>query len=126
MAKVLLVCGGRDYDDHEAAWSALAQVLARHPDITTIRHGDARGADSLAADFAEREGLLNDPWPADWEAHGKAAGPRRNAEMLTVEPVPFACVAFPGGQGTADMVRRCRAAGVPVWDRRADAAPPRD
>jgi len=24
------------------------------------------------------------------------------------------CIAFPGGRGTADMVRRARAAGIPV------------
>jgi len=49
---------------------------------------------------------------ADWETHGRAAGPIRNEKMLTWKP--DLVVAFPGGVGTADLVRRAEAAGVPV------------
>lgn len=45
--------------------------------------------------------------------NGKAAGPIRNQRMLD-EGKPDLVVAFPGGRGTADMVRRAKAAGVPV------------
>jgi hypothetical protein len=53
--------------------------------------------------------------PADWFSHGKAAGPIRNQEMLAME-APALVVAFPGGRGTADMVRRARKAGVDVLE----------
>ena len=56
-------------------------------------------------------------FPADWIRHGRAAGPIRNEQMLR-EGCPDLVVAFhddPGlGRGTADMVRRALAAGVPV------------
>jgi len=52
---------------------------------------------------------------ANWRTHGKAAGPIRNQQMLD-EGRPHLVVAFPGGTGTADMVRRAKAAGVPVME----------
>ncbi len=47
-----------------------------------------------------------------WERHGRAAGVIRNQAMLDygIDLV----LAFPGGRGTADMVRRARSAGVAV------------
>jgi len=50
---------------------------------------------------------------AKWSKHGRAAGPIRNQEMID-ECKPDLVVAFPGGRGTADMVRRAKAAGIRV------------
>jgi hypothetical protein len=50
---------------------------------------------------------------ADWDRYGLAAGPKRNQRMLD-EYSPEFGVAFPGGRGTADMIRRLRAASVPL------------
>lgn len=52
-------------------------------------------------------------YPADWEKHGRAAGPIRNEKMLIVG-TPDMVLAFPGGRGTADMIRKAEAAGLPV------------
>ena len=61
-------------------------------------------------------GVVEAVWRVlDWSAHGRAAGARRNGEMLAEGGV-VAVVAFPGGSGTADMVRRARRAGLPVWE----------
>jgi hypothetical protein len=49
---------------------------------------------------------------ADWSI-GRKAGPIRNQRMLD-EHAPDLVVAFPGGRGTADMVRRARKSGVEV------------
>lgn len=109
----ILVCGGRDYTDREAVFAAFDRVHAKQP-ITLLIHGAARGADALADDWARARGVPREPHPADWAKHGRSAGPRRNWRML--EAGPDGVVAFPGGRGTADMVRQARAAGVPVWD----------
>jgi hypothetical protein len=45
--------------------------------------------------------------PADWAKHGKAAGVIRNAHML-IDHKPKRVIAFPGGSGTADMIRRAK------------------
>lgn len=110
----IAVCGGRDYADREVVARALSRVLARGPFV--LVHGAARGADALAETWGmahEVRGVVLEPHPAWWDMHGKRAGPIRNEEMATSGLTGL--VAFPGGRGTADMVRRCEAAGVPVW-----------
>jgi len=109
----VLVCGGRDYDDQGEVWSALSDLRARFGRLTVIQ-GGATGADMLAREWAFRQSsvrLINEP--ADWQKHGKAAGTIRN-QLMVDEYRPELVLAFPGGRGTADMVRRAKAAGVPV------------
>lgn len=104
----VLVCGGRDFDD----FGSLNRELHRH-DVSVVIHGNARGADWLADRWARANAVDRLAFPADWETHGRAAGPKRNQRMLD-EGRPDLVIAFPGGRGTADMVRRARKAGVKV------------
>lgn len=110
----VLVCGGRDYADKDEVWKALDVMLrgARH-DTLTIIQGGATGADKLARDWCADRCVPYDNYPADWGKHGKAAGPIRNQRMID-EGRPNLVLAFPGGRGTADMVRRARVAGIRV------------
>lgn len=55
---------------------------------------------------------MTEPHPADWSTHGKAAGPIRNQQMADARA--DLCLAFPGGKGISDMVRRAERAGIPV------------
>lgn len=111
----LLVCGGRDFGSARDC-AMLREVLdtwhARRP-VTLLIHGAARGADSLAAAWAASVGVERLAFPADWGKHGRAAGHMRNAQMLH-EGSPAAVLAFPGGSGTADMVRKAILGCVPV------------
>jgi hypothetical protein len=106
--KRVLICGGRHYDD-----SAHFASVMRDVNPTEIVTGGATGADTLAALWAGANGLILHVIKADWQRHGKAAGPIRNQEMLDRFP-PDLVVAFPGGRGTADMVRRAKEVGVEV------------
>lgn len=110
----VLVCGGRKYWNEEAVFSTLHGLAEKHGWLTVIQ-GGADGADLLAREWAQLcyHGLVT--VRADWAAHGRAAGPIRNQQMLD-SAKPDLVVAFPGGNGTADMVRRARAAGVPVLE----------
>lgn len=83
--------------------------------ITSMIAGGARGADTMARHLAHAWNVRFRAFAADWKTHGRAAGPIRNQRMLD-EGKPDLVVAFPGGRGTADMVRRARAAGVPVME----------
>ncbi|TGR82317.1 DUF2493 domain-containing protein [Mesorhizobium sp. M2D.F.Ca.ET.223.01.1.1] len=116
----VLVCGGRDYADKQRVWKTLDELaemtperlLGKRPFI--VIHGACRtGADELADSWAVHNYIPVDEFPADWTTHGKAAGPKRNQRMLE-DGKPDLVVAFPGGRGTADMVRRAEAAGVKV------------
>jgi hypothetical protein len=103
------VCGGRDYRDF-ARLCVLLDLLGPR----VLIEGDAAGADRLAGRWGLNRGdveLL--VFPADWQLHGKAAGHIRNAQMLR-EGKPDMVLAFPGGRGTANMVKQARAAAVPV------------
>lgn len=106
----VLVCGGRNYRDYETLSRALSEIKPR-----LVIDGGARGADWMASSWALENGVLSRTYRADWNAHGKAAGPIRNQRMLD-EGKPDLVVAFPGGRGTADMVRRARQAGIPVQE----------
>ncbi|GAA4928865.1 hypothetical protein GCM10023224_05250 [Streptomonospora halophila] len=105
----IIVTGGRDYGDADTVERALRGHL---PGPHTIVHGGAPGADRLAHSVARGLDWELEPHPADWERHGRAAGPIRNVEMARAGA--DLCIAFPGGRGTADMVARAEAAGTPV------------
>lgn len=111
----VLICGGRDYNDYRSMGIVLEDVIRGWGTITTVIHGGARGADALAGQWAREHNIPSVVFPAEWEKHGRAAGPIRNEEMLR-EGDPDLVVAFPGGRGTADMVRRSRNAGKPVLE----------
>lgn len=125
----VLVCGGRDFGRttrEKIAFDAQMILLDWDMGVRTIIHGGARGADTLAAGFAKASGKAVVEFKADWAAHGRAAGPIRNQRMLD-EGRPDHVIAFPGGRGTADMVARARAAGIPVQivsDEDAGRGPP--
>lgn len=104
----VLVCGGRDYSDRDV----LFYVLDCHKP-TEIISGMARGADSLAAEYAVRFGIKLQKFYANWSLHGNSAGPIRNRLMLTVGK-PDKVIAFKGGKGTADMIKISKAAGIEV------------
>ena len=97
----ILVCGGRDFVDYER----LERVLDASG-ATLIIHGGARGADSLAGAWAKKRNVPVLVFYADWSV-GRKAGILRNQKMLD-EGKPDKVIAFPGGRGTADMVRRAK------------------
>ncbi|WP_034859903.1 DUF2493 domain-containing protein [Sinorhizobium sojae] len=117
----VLVCGGRDYCDYETIKRVLDDLHAEHP-IEAVIHGNSRGADRLSGVWAKLRNVPCWPVPAQWAKYGKAAGPKRNQAMLGHRPALV--VAFPGGNGTADMIRRAKAASIPVHEVQPLPSPP--
>lgn len=109
----VLVCGGREFAGRNWLFATL-DLTHRMIGIMHVIHGAARGADSLAGEWARARGVPELRFPAEWNRHGRAAGPLRNQRMLE-EGFPNLVIAFPGGTGTKDMVTRARAAGVTVY-----------
>lgn len=79
----------------------------------TIIHGLALGVDKMAEDWGNLHACNIRRFKADWDTHGKAAGPIRNQQMID-QGKPDLIIAFPGGRGTADMVERARKARIDV------------
>jgi hypothetical protein len=114
--RVVLVTGGRDYDDEGLVAEALEGI-----DCAMFIHGAARGADTLAYRVARAKKWPRIDMPAWWIEHKRGAGPIRNRQMSIVAEAfsralnaPVLLVAFPGNEGTADMVKVCRAKGFEV------------
>jgi hypothetical protein len=92
---------------------ALCNLEIRNSDV--FIHGAARGVDSLVGEYLQSAA----PWPvavpmhAQWERHGRGAGPRRNEQMLRIVTAMSKCgyrpflLAFPRGKspGTRQMIR---------------------
>lgn len=108
----VLVCGGRAYGDRDRVYAVLDKLHA-DAGVSYLCEGGARGADQYAREWAYKENISQDTFQADWENQGSFAGPARNTRMLN-EGKPDVVVAFPGGRGTADMVKKARRAGVEV------------
>jgi len=108
----VLVCGGRAYGDRDRVYAVLDKLHA-DAGIAYLCEGGARGADQYAREWAYKENIAQDTFQADWENQGSFAGPARNTRMLN-EGKPDVVIAFPGGRGTADMVKKARRAGVEV------------
>lgn len=117
-----VVCGGRGERDGAFVAHHL-DSLHRLARFSLIIEGGQRtrdpvtkeivgGVDWHARQWAESRGVPCQTVKAEWTKHGKAAGPIRNQEMADMRPDRV--VAFPGGSGTADMVQRAEAAGIPV------------
>lgn len=130
----LLVTGGRDLPEAEIVWVPLWILLHQKKSII-VTHGMCEsGADYYAHEWFQlpeqsfnRDRRLyepkveylaiEDPHPALWNVHGKAAGPIRNQEMVDTDPKPDCCFAFPTpkSSGTLDCIARCWVAGIKTY-----------
>ena len=117
---VIAAGGGRDL-----AWPqqrVAAELLARSGGrlVHLVLHGGARGADAAIGRAAQQLGWSSLVMPAQWQLHGRAAGPIRNRELLEQAvaraeahsspgyQASVLVVAFPGGAGTASLVKQAR------------------
>lgn len=128
----ILITGSRDWPDTDGGRGiihcAIVDVIKRkyYPnrpkkeDILII-HGAARGADTIAANWADEKGVphTKDRYKvtsADWSKQGKAAGVLRNHRMLDENPDTDVVIAFwkNKSRGTKDMIDYAQKAGKKV------------
>ena len=88
--------------------------LAREHGKFEVIVGDAGGTDAAIRSLAYEFEHPCRVFFADWDTHGRSAGPIRNQEM--VDTHPNLCVAFPGGAGTANCTRLAKMAGIKIID----------
>ena len=80
----VLICGDRDWVDRDLIHSWIEQL--QEWGVDSIIEGEARGADTIAREEAEKLGIEVEKFPAEWNRFGRAAGPIRNRQMLDENP----------------------------------------
>lgn len=110
----VIVTGSRYYNDEEKV-NVTLDALHHMMRITCIIQGGATGADQLAREWAMRRKVKIDTFKADWRRYGNYAGPERNTDMA-INGNADMCIAFIGGNGTDDMVKKAKAAGIRVTE----------
>ena len=117
----VLVCGGRTYHNYDKVVEVLDHIDNNWESpytigpISCVIAGGAVGADTLAARYAKEKNIPLEQYDASWYLHGSSAGFWRNKEMLE-EGQPDLVVAFPGGPGTAHMVKIAKKANVEILE----------
>lgn len=111
--KRVLICGSRTWNKIDV----IASVVEKLPEGSVVIQGDAAGADTIAKACAQERGLEVLSFPANWEKHGKSAGPIRNKEML-YKGEPNLVIAFidtlSDSVGTNNMIDLAEAVGIQV------------
>jgi hypothetical protein len=79
---VVIVAGSRYFNNEALLFKYLDAFKKKFLDRTlVILSGGAKGADSLGEKWARENEISCKVFPADWDKHGKAAGPIRNKQM---------------------------------------------
>lgn len=104
--------GGTECNDCPAILKALDRCYAKYPDMVLLHGGASKGAELIAAKWAEGRGAAQVVFRPDWSAHGKAAPFRRNDRLL--QEMPQGLIAFPGSGITENLVDKARRLGIRI------------
>lgn len=74
----VIIAGSRNVEDYSLV---VKTVASSGYDITEVVCGMATGVDTLGERWAVANNIPVKEMPADWNRHGKAAGPIRNKQM---------------------------------------------
>lgn len=114
----ILVTGSRKFTDIDIIRDSLADTLLLSAvRENSVAHGAAKGADSLTEEVCNNWKLPVRRYPANWDKYGKAAGPIRNAQMLTDFQPDIVLAFYKVGEpntGTLDCVKKALEQGIPV------------
>jgi hypothetical protein len=115
--------GGLDFNDHHLIWDKLNRVHAKHPDMALLHGVSPKGAERIAARWADHRKVPQIAFRPDWARHAKAAPFKRNDAMLEV--LPIGVMVFPGTGIQDNLADKAKKLGIPVWKFAGSGAPPR-
>lgn len=117
----VLVCGSRDWGRPAFISMRFGQLRGEHENVTIIHGAASRkrrdielSADMIADRYARYYGFAVQPFPADWEKHGKRAGILRNLQMLDEKPDLVLAFQRDRSRGTQHTVDEARRRAIPV------------
>ena len=104
---------GGDSADHKLVWAKLDQILTKHPDMVLMHGGSPKGAEKIAARWADTRKVPQVAFRPDWTKHAKAAPFKRNDQMLAI--LPIGVIIFPGTGIQDNLADKARKLGIPVY-----------
>lgn len=108
----ILVTGSRKWTNVDLL-EEMILGFAKHQEDITIVHGGAMGADRMASNLAQKMNWDEEIWFADWNLHGRAAGPIRNKKMVESKPdLVLGFVVKGNSRGTESCINFARDAGL--------------
>jgi len=108
--------GGMDCNDHRRIWDTLDKVYAKHADMVLLHGGSPKGAELIAAKWADTRKIQQIAFKPDWTRHAKAAPFKRNDQLL--ETMPIGVIVFPGSGISDNLADKARKLGIPLFDFR--------
>ena len=108
----VVVTGGRNYVMTLSDYHFLENVVSILG-ASAILTGGARGVDAQAEAWARRRGIPVQTIRPNWTKDGDSAPFRANTRLAEAAG---AVIAFPGGEGTADMVDQAQRINLPVHE----------
>ena len=112
----LIIAGGRDIGK-KWCWGMITDLLQEFQleNISEVVSGACKGIDDLGEWYAFNMSKSVKKFPADWDKHGKAAGPIRNKEMA--EYADALLLIWNGkSRGSASMKREMEKLGKPIYE----------
>lgn len=100
----ITIGGCRDYNNYSVFEKFVSECISEiESENIIILSGHCSGVDAMAERYAMEKGYKLEIYPADWKKYGRAAGPKRNKEMVQDSNV---VIAFWDGKskGTKSLV----------------------
>ena len=110
---MIAVAGGVDFNDHRLIWDRLDKVRAKHAGMVLLHGGASKGAEYIAARWADNRRIPQIVFKPDWTRFGKAAPFKRNDQLI--DAMPAGLIVFPGGGVVQNLADKARARGIRVW-----------
>jgi hypothetical protein len=104
--------GGSDCNDVTRIWAALDKVHAKYADMVLLHGASPKGAELIAAKWAENRKIPQVAFKPDWAKHKNAAPFKRNDQML--EAMPVGVLVFPGNGVSGNLADKAKKLGIPV------------
>ncbi len=113
--KRVVIAGCRDYNNYNEAKEFIDFCISniRKQNIIVIVSGCASGADAIGERYARENKFSVEKYPANWEKHGKSAGPLRNKKMAEICDFVI-CFWDKRSKGTKSMIEYAKKYNKPI------------
>lgn len=107
---IIGIVGSRGYDDYFFIYFLVKELKNQYPGVK-VKTGDAKGVDHYVIRACKELGVKYESIKADWKKYGKAAGMKRNPDIIKDCNLVFAI--WDGkSRGTENSISICDKMGI--------------